>query len=156
MRKIVRTKTDNGVTFTVGNSSISVRVDELPESIYNALVVHGLNAKVGDSVSDAKKRGLTDAGILAELKATIDQLKRGVFNSTRTASGGSILAQAVAEVMGKTLAEAATYLGLLDEDNLKKVQKHPKVIAAVLRIKADLAAKAAEGADEDDDDLPEV
>lgn len=153
MAKLVaRVKTETGIKFVVGKKTLEIGVADVPKEIYDRLVVHGLNAKVGDSAAGLK----TESEIVTALSATIEQLKRGIFNATRSGSGATLLAEAVAELKGIEVEAAINYLGMLDDEKLKIVEANAKVKAIVARKRAERLAKAAESAEEDDDDLPEM
>ena len=108
------------------------------------LLVHGLNAKVGDAAAGAK----TDAERIAAISQAIENLKRGVWREV--SSGGTILAEAIARIKKLDIVEAQTMLDGLDDEAMATLQKHPAVKKAIAEIRAERLAAAAKSADAGD------
>lgn len=68
-----------------GGAEISVDISAFPESIREALMLHGLQQKVADSVANAKKEGWTEAECRDRCNAVLESLKAGTWG--RKASG---------------------------------------------------------------------
>jgi len=135
------------VTFTVMDTSesLSARVADFPADIVNRLILHGINAKVGDSAADPTVNAF-DA-----LKSTVEQLIAGTWN-VRGSGGGprvTVLAEALSQVTGQPLDAVVDKLDAMSPEERKALpKKYAKVDAAMKKIAADRAtakAKAAKG-----------
>ena len=142
------------VKFTVieTGEDFEVDVSDLPDDIKTSLLVHGVNAKVGDSAADPK----VDA--MAAMKATWAQLKDGTW-AARAAGDGSgritVLAEALQKVTGKSPEEVQEKLADMTDEEKKDLRNHAQVKSAIADIKAEKAKAAAKIAAKDvggDDD----
>lgn len=135
------------VVFTDGRQ-VSVGFDELSEAMKMELMAHGLSQKLGDSYSQAKGN-LNYA--FAECEGVAEALKRGEWNRRGGGKAGQgILAEAIARLTGKDVAEVAALLAAKDDEARKALRKDPRVAAEIKAIELERAkAKAAkaEGSD---------
>ena len=143
------------VTFTIVETgkSLVVNASELSEEIRNRIVMHGLNAKVGDSAADP------DADAHTQLASTWEQLKEGTWN-TRGGGGAArvtVLAEAMFAVQNGdlTLDAIVDLLEAMSKEQRRDIpKKHAKVKSAMEEIKAKRAtekAKVAKKAAANDD-----
>lgn len=133
------------VTFTVTESgaSLTCALAELPDDVKVRLMLHGLNAKVGDSAADKN----TDA--LEKMTGVWDSLKAGEWTQRGGGESGpriTILAEALARVRDRTVEDAVAYLADQDEEKVKAIRKVPEIEAAMKAIRAERAAAAAKAA----------
>lgn len=145
---------DNGEQLVCNLADVAPGFDKMP-AITRHLLVHAVNAKVGDSAADPK-----EAAMVAMI-TTWDQLVKGEWSARGEGTGGArvtVLAQAIAKVKDKTVEEVAARLAELDDDTKKGLRKNPRVAAAIAEINADRAKakakaskKSAEGATDDFD-----
>lgn len=141
---------ENGtVTFTVIETGQSLVCDlsKVPQAIQNHLLVHAINAKVGDSAADPN----TDA--LEAMQKTWEQLCAGEWNARGTGEGTAkttMLAEALARVSGKDLDAVNEKLSGMSDEEKKDLRDHPAVKAAMAEIKLErqkaAAKKAKDGA----------
>lgn len=151
------------VTFTVLDTGkvLAANISDFPDAIVRRLVLHGINAKVGDSAANP------DVDAYEALSSTLEQLKAGTWN-VKGAGGASrvtILAEAIARVKNKSTEEVMETFDAqeeaLSEEGFKawkaKLAKNPKVAAVMLDIKNERLAeqrKSAKAAAKDaEDDL---
>lgn len=107
------------------------------------LILHAINAKVGDSVSawpeDPK----------GKLEAVWNALKAGEV-TTRVAGGGSskttVLAEAIAEVTKHDLAKVIEKLASMGKEEKAAVKKSPQIAAVITRLNAERAQAKSEAA----------
>lgn len=132
------------IEFTNGEV-IGVTLDALSPEIVRNLALHGLSQKLGDSYS-----GESDVAVAkTKAEAVAQRLAEGNWKAVREAgSGGRItdLAQALAQVTGKTVEEAVAAIEAMDKAQKSGLRKHPRIKAATAAIAAARAAKAAEDA----------
>ena len=143
------------VTFTVVDTGkfLVVNASELSDDIRTRVLMHGLNAKVGDSAADP------EADAFTQLVSTWDQLKAGTWNTR--GGGGAARVTVLAEAMfatqngDLTLDEIVDRLEAMSKEQRRGIpQKYAKVKASMEEIKAvratakSKAAKAAAKADE--------
>lgn len=140
-RVIERVKGEDYVSFKVGEKILTIATKEVAKDLMQKLLVHGLNAKVGDAAAGAK----TDAERIAAISQAIENLKRGVWREV--SSGGTILAEAIARIKKLDIVEAQTMLDGLDDEAMATLQKHPAVKKAIAEIRAERLATAAKTAD---------
>ena len=142
---IARVKTDNGVSFTVGKETVTVNTTDVHKDLIQKLLVHGLNAKVGDSAAGDK----TDTDRLASIKNTIANLKKGIWSEGGGTGTGGMLAKAVAETQKISIEQAVAALDKLDDEKFAAVKNHPavKLVMARLRMESAKEAAKAEGGD---------
>ena len=149
------------VTFTVVGTgeTLTVNAKALSIDIQTRVVMHGLNAKVGDSAADPN----VDA--MKQLVSTWDQLVAGSWN-TRGGGGGprvTVLAEAMFEVQSGdlTLDQIVDRLEAMSKEQRRDIpKKYAKVHAAMTEIKSKravekskAATKAAKG---DESNLDEI
>jgi hypothetical protein len=134
-------------------SSTSHALDSLPPAIITQLALHGLSQKLGDSYAGAENavaegEAETKVGFAKSAVARVwTQLSAGEWSAKREGTGGiSMLARAIAEVLGITPEDAAAKVEGMDKETKKKVQSSPKVAVALAKLKAAAAARAAERA----------
>lgn len=139
-RNIKRVKGEGFVSFEIGKEVLTVAVADVEKGLISKLLVHGLNAKVGDSAASCK----TDSERVSAIKQSIENLKKGVWNEVN--SGGTILAEALAKVKAITTLEAQALLDGLDDEQMDAVKGHPKVKNAIAEIRQARLASAAKGA----------
>lgn len=143
----------SGVTieFTDG-STLTTRLDELSPEIVTQLALHGLTQKKGDSY--AGEQDVTVAR--GKAQAVKDRLVAGDWKAVREGGGGgriSDLAQALAEITGRTVEEAVTIIEGMEKADKAGLRKHPKVKVKLRQLELARAEAAAEKAG-DDVDLP--
>lgn len=140
-------KTSEGtvVSFKFGNGeTLSLDLSELPEDIQNDLMVHGALQKIGDSYASAG--GDYAFGTAAATKV-IENLKAGNWGAARTGSGESKktsgeLAQALAELQSKPIADVTAALENATDAQKKVFRAHPAVKAKIAEIRARKAQEA--------------
>ena len=143
----------NTVKFILGNGkSLVCCADDLSEEMKFSAMMHGINQKVRDSAAGFSKDS-DFGGALRAMTSTWETLCSGLWNAKGGASGESDLVQAIANLKGLAIEKAAEIIGGLDEDQLKALRGKPSVKAELLRIKAERAAKVAEAADDEDEDI---
>jgi len=137
------------ITFTDGRS-VYVDLDELPDGIRLELLAHGLSQKLGDSYASAK--GNIDFAY-AECSGVAEALMKGEWNR-RGAGVGGLLAQAIANLTGKVLADVMTALADMDGDVKTALKKRKDIKAEMAKISAErAAAQVGEGEESDLGDL---
>lgn len=144
-------KTSEGsvITFKFGNGTVRVwDLDTLPEQTQADLMVHGGLQKGGDSYAGAAG----DYGYAIEqLDKVWNNLSSGMFNASRTGTGGpktGELAAAIAKLQGMELADAQGIVDALDDATKKAVRANPEVKACIAEMRAAAAAEAAKKARE--------
>lgn len=143
-RNIHRIKGEDFVSFEVAGQVLTIKVSEVHKDLLGRLLVHGLNAKVGDSAASDK----TDKDRIRSLEIAIKNLKEGRWSEV--SSGGTMLAEAVARVKKIDIIEAQNLIDGLDDEQLKAVQSHPKVKLELSNIKQERAKEAAKSANVED------
>ena len=153
--RIKREKNFDGgsVTFTVleTGKTLTCDVKDVPETIIGSLLVHAINAKVGDSAADP------NADAMEVMTATWKQLCEGTWAARSGGDGAgktTQLAQALVRVTGEDLEAVNAKLADMSEDQKKDLRKHEQVKAAIDAIKlenqqaaAKKSAATAKGAD---------
>lgn len=136
------------VAFTDGEV-LEVSLDQLPEDIVRHLALHGLSQKLGDSYAGEKDVEVAKA----KAKKVAERLQAGEWKAVREGSGGgriTDLAQALARVTGKELAECVSVITDMDKEQKKALRQHPQIQVALKEIAAERAkAKAAEAGEVD-------
>lgn len=128
------------IAFTDGRS-VKVEFESLSPAIMEKLAAHGLAQKLGDSYSGVK--GNIDEAY-AECSSVADALLQGEWNR-RGEGVGTILAEAIANLTGKKLAEVIAKLSEKSKEERDEIAKDVRVKAEVARIRAErLTARAAE------------
>lgn len=131
------------INFEETNQTLTADLNKIPPEIQQRLAMHGLSQKLGDSYA-----GVDASEAFEKASAVLEDLTAGNW-STRVAASGprtTQLAEALAEVTGKSVEEAAAKLEEMDDDQKKDLRKHPHIKAALATIKAKAAAEAAERA----------
>lgn len=139
-----------------GGAEIAVNLGDFPESIREALALHGLQQKVADAAANAQKLGWTEDQARAACMSVFDAIKAGQW--TRRASGprmgneeAFVITRLIAQMKAKAKAKNLT----VTDDALRAKaeaamtdERHAELIAA---IRAEWAAKqAAKSIDMDD------
>ena len=130
------------VTFTVMDSgkALVVNASELSEEIRTRVLMHGLNAKVGDSAADPEVDAFT------QLVSTWDQLVGGTWN-VRGSGGGSrvtVLAEAMFAIQNGdlTLDDIVDRLEAMSKEQRRDIpKKYAKVKLAMDEIKLKRASE---------------
>lgn len=141
--KIVRVKFANG-------QRVDVVLASLPANIATIASAHGISQKVGDAYAGAE--GDVDvAHGLAEAMA--NRLNSGEWNLKGEGGASStMLAQALAEAAGRTLAEAIEKLANMSKEEKADLRKHAQINVILTRMTAERerlkALKAAADAEE--------
>lgn len=86
-----------------GGGSLEVDMSAFSESILAALALHGLQQKVADKVSGAKKAEMTEADALAACLAVIESLKAGTW--AQHGGGGPRATNETDFIIGRLVAE---------------------------------------------------
>ena len=148
------------VTFTVVGTGevLTVNANELSKEVQTRVMMHGLNAKVGDSAADPEANAMT------QLISTWEQLKSGTWNVR--GSGGArvtVLAEAMFEAQtgDLTLDQIVDKLEAMSKEQRRDIpKKYAKVHAAMSEIKSKratekskAATKAAKGDESNVDEL---
>jgi hypothetical protein len=142
-----KAKSANGVTFTFADKAatqMAFELSELSAAMITELAIHGLSQKVGDSYSGAET--VSEGMELA--KATWKNLLAGNFNAR--ASGGGLLAEAVARIKGISIADAEAKLADATEEQIETLRKNSKVKDTITIIRGERAAAKATTPDADD------
>jgi hypothetical protein len=144
----------------------TIYLRDIPEALSVALILHGLEAKIGDSYAGAAEavesgKAITElAYAKAQVARVIGNLKAGIWAS-REAAGPGRLVVAVAEALGITEEKAAERInGWRDEGTeeskkkLAAVRNHPKVKLVMTRLEKEAQERkmrALNGAAEESD-----
>lgn len=133
-------------TFSFGNGTdVYIDVNELSDEQRYNLLMHGLNAKGGDSFAGAK--GDYTIGIAAVQKVC-DQLMANQWNASRASAGEGAprvgeLAQAIANIKGLDVAVVTKAVTAATDEQRSAWRKNAAVAAEIAKLRA---AKAAERA----------
>ena len=128
----------------VDGREVEVHFSDLGPEIKDEAMTHGLLQKLGDSYAGVK--GDLDLAF-ANADAVVDSLRAGEWNRRGTAGAGGVLAEAIARLTGRDVAEVAAMLAEKDDEERKLIRKDPRVDAAVKEIQAERArAKARDDA----------
>ena len=149
MAKIAnKTKHDNGVTFAfIDSESVTCDMADLPTDIVQALAVHGLSQKLGDSYASAESVEEARSAMVA----VWDNLLAGNWNAK--VSRGGKLVEAMVRALGKTYEECMTVFQGMDDDAKKELRKHPQIKLAMAEIEMERQTKAAQASSEGGTDL---
>ena len=137
---------ENGtVKFTVieTGAELVCNLADLPKELMNTALIHAVNAKVGDAAADPKQ----DA--MAAMTQVWKQLTEGDWSARSGGEGAgrvTILAEAVANVTGREVAEVVTMLGEKSDDEKKELRNHVQVSAEIASIQSKRAAVKAKEA----------
>lgn len=158
MAKIATKSTREDLTgvdfaFTDGET-ISFDLASVSPEMVTHLALHGFSQKGGDSYS-----GESDLEVAkAKVRGVIERLIAGDWKAVREAGGGRIsdLARALAEVMGKDIAEAVEAIEPLDRGQKTALRAHPQIAAKLAEYSAARAAEKAAKAAEEGAELPDL
>ena len=145
------------VSFDFGNGrSFTATLANLPDNIKQALMVHGLSQKLGDSYSGALKAVSDGEADTVEqyaeecVQSVYATLQAGQWSATRTGGGSAprtpMVVEAIARVQGIAIEAAQAAYDRLTEDQAKQLARIQAVKDAVAIIKAERAAARAEAA----------
>ena len=131
----------------VGHSPLDISVRDFSDQMRHIAACHGLKQKISDSYAEAKgdidlARGLVESMVTRLTEGTWNQTGEGVTRE-------SLLAKALAEVTGQTLADCITKLAEKTKEERAAMRKHSSVKPVLLRLEAERAierAKTAEAA----------
>jgi antitoxin component of MazEF toxin-antitoxin module len=144
---------ESSIRFVLGNGKELVcEPDKADAVIQRAAMFHGFNQKVRDAAAGFSKDG-DYAGAYAAMGNVLETLQSGLWNAKGGASGESDLAQAVANLKKIDLEKASAAVRALDEDQLRALRGKASVKAELLRIKAERAARVADAAEDDEEDI---
>ena len=133
------------VSFKFGNGTVvSIDLSELSEEIQNDLMAHGALQKIGDSYASA---GGDFAFGIAAAEKVIDNLRNGLWGSTRVGSGESKkgsgeLVTALALLQNKSVEEVSAALEAATDEQRKVIRAHPAIKAKIAELRAAKAAEA--------------
>jgi hypothetical protein len=146
---------ESTIRFVLGNGKeIICRPDDMDAAIQRAAMFHGFNQKIRDAAAGFSKD--TDfTGAFNAMGNVLETLESGLWNAKGGASGESDLAAAVAMLKGIDIEKASAIVRGLDDDQLKTLRGKPSVKAKILEIKAERAARIADAASDDDEDILE-
>ena len=141
--------------------SVVVDAAKLPEEIQHQLMLHGLKQKVCDSYSGIRGQEAEDTA-----NAVITQLQEGNWAVARSSGGGgavrvTLLAEAIANISGKPIADVNAMLATLAEsdegkEKLKLLRQDVSVKQAIAKIKLDKATKESKEAKGEDSVLSDL
>lgn len=128
-----------------------------PEILSQALV-HGLRQKLADAAAISRNVDTGASATTADKKAAVlevaERLAGGEWNKTaRETSGSTMLAEALARMKGCDVADMVAFLSDKSDEQKAALTKNARVAATILAIKAERAAKRAEGSDIDTDSM---
>lgn len=139
---------------------------DFSDAVNDHIWLNGLKQKLVDKAASAKAISAAtgeDADAIRErlVWECVEQLLDGNWAVKGAGTGKtSYLAEAVSDLYGISLDEAKAKVAGLDEGKKKALEANPKVAAKVAGIKARIAAeaakRAAEGLEEDDEEMPEL
>lgn len=133
-----------GIVFDFSNGTKrTVRFGDFPEAIHACALWHGLGAKLGDTYASSKG---DPAAAVVMFDDTFDELKNGHWLAEGEAAGPRISDVAEALFILKpekyaTIEAAAAALLAMSPEERKVRAKHEAVVAKVLQIRAERAAK---------------
>jgi len=150
-KKIADDLSGVAIEFSSGER-LAANLADLTAEIITQLALHGLSQKLGDSYAGEK-----DVSV-AKVKAgkVLERLVAGDWRAVREGGGGgriTDLAQALADITGRTIEEAVSRIEDMDKDEKSALRKHKKIKARLAEIAYE-RAKAAVESGEDDEDLP--
>ena len=141
------------VTLTVrGQEPIRVALGELSPEMRDRAALHGLAQKLGDAIAGARGRGWTAAECADTIRALADRIRDGAWND-RGATGSGLVAEAIARLTGRDLADVRARLADMGEEERRRIAKRADVAAEVARIRAERLAERAQEEGSDLDDL---
>lgn len=133
---------------TIGKSA-SIDSAKLSPAMQQEAMLHGLKQKLGDAES-----GKSPTEKYAMVQRIIENMLAGDWELTATRDDSAIIIEAIAKIKKVKIAEVESSLSEMDNDEkaekLKEWRAHPKVKAVIAQIRAERAAQAAKGVDDDD------
>lgn len=154
------------VTSDDGIKTKKLTRDDFSDVVNDCIWLNGLKQKLVDKAASAKSISAAtgeDADVIRERMVweCVDQLLSGDWAQKGEGVGRvSYLAEAIVELYGVSLETAREKVAAMDADKKKAFEANPKVAAKVAKLKAEAAEraakKAAEGIDEEDDEMPEL
>lgn len=144
--QIAKKVIDEGtITFIwADETSTKVVLSELPETILQRAVIHGLSQKLGDSYSGSSGDVRTAQAMFLD---TLNALKEGDWNRKGGGfSSGGIWVEALAQAAGEELETALTKWNEMDDATKASIKKHPQVKVAKAEIELARAAAKAKDA----------
>lgn len=135
--------------FANGNALV-LRLTDVPETIRNHALAHGLLQKIGDSYAGAE----TVEEAFEAASETLDTIKNGDWKAARAGvgAGGGDLIKALMAVTGNSEEACKKVVADADADLRKSMRKHPGVVAELAKMQAArLLAKAAKQSGETSD-----
>lgn len=131
---------------TIGKT-FSADISKYPEEMKTELLLHGWKQKFGDAES-----GGTPAEKYAMVQRIHENLLAGQWELTGTPDLTPIVAEALSRIK-KVKVDKILPILEKEPEKVKEYASNPKVKAEIAKIRAEKAAKAAEGADDIDIDL---
>jgi len=157
---IETTATLSAVQFAAEGHSLSCRIDVLNHDIVARLAIHGLTQKIKDAaaipVNPETGRSASMEEKFAAMRAVVTALQAGEWSRRGEGdgtSGGGLLLSALLRFYADSRTEKqvlARYKALSDKEPAA-LRANPKISAIIAEIKAERAAKAADGATGSDD-----
>jgi hypothetical protein len=134
-------------------ATIAVKLADLQPAMVEQLAMHGWKQKVADAAAKGRDpetgRAASDAEKIAAMQAVADRIASGTFNATGGGGGVSLVVMALAELSGKSIADAREYYA-------GKTKAEQAALAANARVKVivdRLTAERVERLDVDSDAL---
>jgi len=134
---------------------VKIAPELLDEAMKKKALFHGVKQKVGDAAAKERDPETGKPASVEEKYAAVaamaSRLEAGEWTSKQSGGGLGLLAQALAEVRGKSFEEALAYLQGLEKDKVKKIKALPQVKEVMERLKPEMevSAEEAEGLLED-------
>lgn len=129
-------------------TSTSFVLSAYPASMVEALAMHGLKQKLGDTYSGALNNGWDIARCKLEVEEVHVSMVSGDFNRKGGgASTGGILIEAIAAVTGATIEDVLTKWNAMDDDTKASIKKREDVKVEQRKIELARAVAKAESAD---------
>lgn len=131
------------VTFTTPNGDeIVICADELNDEIKTMAMLHGIKQKVGDAAAIAKNKDTGKSATTADkaeaMAAIAERLLNGDWNvrTTGTSADGTLLVQALVQLMGKTRNDVIAFLETKTKEQKKALRANPKIAAKIAEIQS--------------------
>jgi len=137
------------VEYPTISKTVSIDVTKLPEQVRMDGLLHGIKQKLGDAES-----GKSPTEKYSMAQRIVENMLAGEWELTATRDDSGIIIEAIAVIKKLKIAQVEASLSEMDDDEkatkLKEWRAHPKVKAAIAKIRADRAAAAAKDSDDDD------
>jgi hypothetical protein len=145
----------SSVEFNFSDGTVeSVALADFPEDIQAHFALHGISQKLGDSYASSKG----DVAVAkASFASAVALLKGGEWRAGRAEGDAkprtTELAEAIARIKGKTVAEIVTFLSTASEEQRKTLRSNDRVKAVIAVLRAEkaqarLAKLDADGVDD--------